>query len=734
MKPNPQLREIALAVTVIAAAVFGIGAMALADPSGSPSDYPSGDPSGYPSDVPSGYPSWTPSPDPSGSWTPSPNPSGSWTPSPNPSGSQTPSPNPSGSSDPAHAGTVTGHFTRPDGSPVSYGSVTAYTPDYRYITGAPLSFYGEYSLSLPAGQYVLEFNGSGLVRQFAHGKRDFWTADRFTVADRGPVVVDEVAMVATQVSGRLTDAAGNPVAYSSVNAQGLDNQGYGYAQTDYDGRYSMLVSPGPYRVSFTLGYNSNTQQYVPQKKDYSSAGTVTVPSTGSLELNEQLLPFGYVSGQITTAHGDPVNGWISFQTGDGALGNSTSVYGGQYRIALFSGSYIGQVNDYTRSQYLFDSRDAAHAATLTVTPGETLVANDQMLPAGKIKIVAKDAVTGNPVAGFCAGAGERYACAQGTATELLLDPVTVGETTVDVNHALYKNLQATTTVTADATVLVEVSLRPASVLGTTVRSAVTGQPVANACVVAYATNGDGQRYVGCSDDHGVVKGKLDPGTWRFFVNAPWEGGYGSQWLGKDGHGTGDMLNTKTVKVYDEKSAVAPDIRLDQGGSVTGTVTDEVTGAPVEGAHVGLQPFGFAGSGSPNGVYHLDNVGPYNWPLHVIAAGYANEWSGDSAFRTLAATVKVTSGQTASYDFRIGKGTTVIATVPSREGGWVCARTVLGGDIAGCAYYDPATRTYTLHLSGPQKVTLSWQIDGEGAGTPVSGQIAVTGTGTKQVSF
>lgn len=124
-----------------------------------------------------------------------------------------------------------------------------------------------------------------------------------------------------------------------------------------------------------------------------------------------------------------------------------------------------------------------------------------------------------------------------------------------------------------------VSLRPGATINTVIRDSATGAPVPNACPATMSGTAmvlpDGSPY--CSDDQGNVHiGPLEAGTYR-------------------------------------------------AGTVTGTVTD-TSGTPQANAAVtnsaiepGPGPIGRIASTDAAGRYTLTGLGPYAWPLMVIAA-------------------------------------------------------------------------------------------------------------------
>src|SRR5690606_19248430 len=132
---------------------------------------------------------------------------------------------------------------------------------------------------------------------------------------------------------------------------------------------------------------------------------------------------------------------------------------------------------------------------------------------------------------------------------------------------------------------------PAASVTTTVIDRQTGTPVADACVelvdVTRAYLLGNSRSV-CTDETGTVTLNLMvPGKYKTFVWAR-DGVHGHQWVGPGRSGVGQFGKARTVTLAAGQSVTLPTIRLDKvGGDITGTVTDEDTGAPISQANVWL---------------------------------------------------------------------------------------------------------------------------------------------------
>ncbi|HUQ55888.1 carboxypeptidase-like regulatory domain-containing protein [Lentzea sp.] len=135
--------------------------------------------------------------------------------------------------------------------------------------------------------------------------------------------------------------------------------------------------------------------------------------------------------------------------------------------------------------------------------------------------------------------------------------------------------------------------------------------------------------------------------------------YGSQWVGTDG-GTGDLeLAAWHTLRFGETTQVT--VKLDPAGTISGTVTDDATGAPVSEVCVTVTPAEpwYVNPYQPHctsseGKYTLSGLGPYAWRVQFPDASnrYAWEWSGDKSDRFAAQPVQVQPGGTTTADAQL----------------------------------------------------------------------------------
>ncbi|MBV1850094.1 carboxypeptidase-like regulatory domain-containing protein [Catellatospora tritici] len=616
---------------------------------------------------------------------------------------------------PAYAedtGRITGQLTD-GGQPVPYAYVSAGEVDGQNWGSATTDETGHYEIAdLPAGQYRVDFTAPGHPIQYAHQQTDWSRADHFTVPAGGQVTVDDELLPTGTISGTFRDRAGAGMAVS-VSADAVDGgSGGASGSTAPDGTYELKVLPGRYRVSFRP--YQGPYQYAVGTLDYAQATLYDVTAGQTVTVDDTALPTGSVAGRFTDRGGagipdvqvsvDSDNGvnYITYTDADGFY-RVDGVYTGSYRVYFFgSGRNI--------DQYAHATIDRAEATLFAVTEGVTTSVDEVQLATGSVHFTVTDARTGDPIPQFEAAAGMVYVTGvDGSAT---VADVSVGNQWTHVSADGYlTSAQTRVAVTDGATTEVAVALTPVARIAATVVDARTGTPVEGFCVQAMVPT-DVMFGDGCisTDSQGkVTLNYLRAGTYQLFAfGNPYEeqrSPYGAQWVTADG-GTGNQSLAAPITTVAGQTVAAPVIKLDRRGTITGHVTG-TGGSAVTGASVTFGNFHYhSGSGpisfpvAADGTYTVDFLGPYAWPLHFYADGYAPQWSGNSGARPGATKVKVKVNQTVSYDIVLLKGIPVTVNAP--DGGWYVAYNSATGETSGRCNVWPAHSCQMLVL-GPQKV-------------------------------
>ncbi|WP_433393420.1 hypothetical protein [Micromonospora sp. KLBMP9576] len=305
-----------------------------------------------------------------------------------------------------------------------------------------------------------------------------------------------------------------------------------------------------------------------------------------------------------------------------------------------------------------------------------LVVHDVLPRAGRIRFVAADAATGVRVRDFCVQnplelgfycTGPSGPFPDGY-VDLELPPGTYRFTGAAKDGVHEGGMVDATVVDGRVTRATLPVQPPGAELRVVVRNRATGAPVPNAAVRALAVDKrfpDVWDVTEIADEHGVVRFRsLFPDRYHLWAGAA---GHGAQWVGPNG-GTGDRA---TALVVEPRPGVTtlPDILLDGAGSITGSITDRVTGQPVSVtvALTTFDPFWYETTPQVpgDGSYTFSGLGPYEWSLAFIPRGhggagsaYATQWSGGAPNSIKAARIRVVAGGTTVANERMSAGTAV----------------------------------------------------------------------------
>ncbi|MEV0267492.1 carboxypeptidase regulatory-like domain-containing protein [Hamadaea sp. NPDC050747] len=582
---------------------------------------------------------------------------------------------------------------------------------------------GTYRVAVLPGSYTVSF-WTGGTPQYAYGTRDPATATVFTVGIGQTVVVDDTALPTGSLAGHVTYADGTPAAYVSVGAEAGPSMGYG--QTDATGAYRIDgLQPGDYLLSVRL--SSGAKEWAPGKLAEDQATRFRVIGDSVTTVDEQLPGIGRIAGRFTAADGSPMPGLSvsvsSVQSGAGVY-TSTSMSGDYAFEQLFAGNYTIAFENWETGfqQWAYGKISSATASVITVTAGQTTTVDDSRLPTGSLRITATDALTGASIPRFEAYLDGGY-LGSGTETgELIIPDVPAGTYRVNVSSEGYSFQAdvATVTITAGQQSQVTAVMQPLAKLTTSVVDRATGQPVADVCLyTATRTSFEISDYCRRSGSDGRVTMYVEPGEYELFALPERGSVLGAQWVGTTG-GTGVQGDAAVFSVAKGQTLAVPTIRLDRAGMISGKVTTSTGGTPTHG-YVGIVQPDF-GSGADvrytpiasDGTYTVDYLGPYKWPLYFGADGHANQWSGGTGNRWLADLVKVRTGKTTTYDYRLKQGTKVTITWSGTGSSRFLVRNAVTGDIMGIRDGSSAAPvTAELFVLGPQRVKLQCYCGDEG---------------------
>jgi hypothetical protein len=632
----------------------------------------------------------------------------------------------------AHAaggsGTVEGHYLTAAGDPVAGVDV------YVYLNGnfggsGTTDGSGAFHVTVPAGTYVVQFNRPDGIAEFAPNAPAEPAATRYVVAGGGTVTIEEHASPTATIEGTVYRTDGvTPAPYGFLHVRNSQYNLDYTADIGENGRYSLLVGAGiGYQIEMSRG--DSLTEWFPRQPTQATAGVYTPAADQDMVLDEIQGATGTLAGTFTDTSGNPLIAEVTAILPDGSVASiGYTLIDGTWSIPVLGGyDYIARFQSYgdnSQTEYAYGSIDAAHATHFSPGVGETITIDEVLggaATSGNVAVHAADSASGATVLGFCAAIGGRNDCTtNGTVT---LTGIPTGGQSVEVfptNERYLDPAPVTVTVVDGQTVPVTVPLKLGATIKATIVDAVTGAPVAGACVVAFKPgvtvwSGGGP----CSGADGIVRiNQLATTGYSLFVTPPDGSGYGAQWVGNT-RGQGSESGARVVNAVQGKTVTTATIKLDRAGTVTGVVTGVNSHGPLAGTIVGPQTItpGLGDIGhdvvtDANGRYTITDLGPYAWPLFAMHAGYAPQWSGGAGNRYTATPVTVVAGSSVTFDLNLKKGTTLGGTVTiagtSITDGRVTAYNTVTGDPMGDIFVNP-DGTWSMAVIPGQNVKLAYQL-------------------------
>ncbi|GIF21454.1 protocatechuate 3,4-dioxygenase beta subunit [Actinoplanes tereljensis] len=618
-------------------------------------------------------------------------------------------------------GTIAGHFT---GSP-SYFNVTAYGVDAPAAVGGYTTEDGNWSIDVFPGTYRVAFTWEG-AKQWAVGSVSEADAAVYTVAVGQTTTVDDSKLPTGTMAGRLTKADGSPLADTWLDLhRGPDM--VGGAVTDADGHYTFgeVIAGDGYTVSFYVDGGPN--QWIPSVRSQQQATRFTVVAGEATTADDSLITPGTLHGRLLGEDGaakagysadiltdDQDNGMnYSATTGSDGSWSADGIEPGDYRVAF-------RTADWQRTQWAYGKGGEADATVIKVGSGGDVTVDDTWLTGGSVVVNAVDATTGAPVSNFCVwvSAGDSSGDGCSTGSSVTVDDLSSGVydlyVTPDSSSYYLSSQSQSVTVTAKQATTATVTLVLGGRVSFTAKDHASGAAVEQACGIfrELGHGGLGDGYGNCTDEAGnVTSVSIAPGTYEMFAVAP--DGYGHQWVGTTG-GTGDQKAAARIKVKAGRTSTAPAVLLDKPGTITGVVSD-AAGAPLADVNVAFSAWGDAGPGwdtdtDEHGVYTIDKLGPYGWPLLFGSRNYPREWSGHNGNRFQAEPVPVVAGGSTTYNFTPRTTASLKGKVTAPVPNWrIHAFNAVTGDQMGTfdAYLAGPGGAYEMPLAGDQKVKVDW---------------------------
>jgi 5-hydroxyisourate hydrolase-like protein (transthyretin family) len=548
----------------------------------------------------------------------------------------------------AISGTVTGPGPLQNVSIYAYQGASNYYNDWAYTASN-----GAYQIGpLDPGQYRLFFYSPDL-----HASEWYSNAAHYQGAQALPVAgnvpnINAALEQGGRITGTVTGPAGVPLANTGVEVYEAGSGQYlSYGRTDANGRYATEIglNNGWYRVFFSAPEGYASEWY----NDQMTRGTATFISVTlgvtKTNINAQLaaLAVGAISGTLTAADtGQRLSMWVYAYDANGNSVKSAYAFNGAY---LLSGLAPGSYRVWFAGSGLYPSRyydnktDLASANPVPVTAGTVTRNINQAFPRGGTiaglvttgsggipgVYVYASRIGGGSSASTYTGADGTYRLeglnAGGYRVEFRPPPPFIGEWYNDANSA---STALTVTVNMSAiTPDINAVLATGGTIAGRVTAADTGAPIPGAGVSVYRA-ADGSYLLNTSTDldgnyqtrglpAGGYKVKFDAGPWyryrpEWYNNAPSSGA------------------AVTVTVPGSGMVSNINAALEQGGSLSGWITDAKTGLPLYGVYVTLYDSltgSYAGEAYSNswGFYQATALPAGRYKVYFSKSGYTGQW-------------------------------------------------------------------------------------------------------------
>jgi hypothetical protein len=479
------------------------------------------------------------------------------------------------------SGTVNDSITS---APISGASVTCTgTPT---CTGTTTAANGTYTLNnLTPGTYTVQVSAA-----------NYGTLSSPDTVTSGAAPPDNFNLVPNtgSISGTVTDSVTNAdLSGASVTCTGTPT--CTGTSTSGTGAYTLSgLTEGTYQVTVTeANYTSQTLPVSVGPGGTPTRNFALVPNQGSIG--------GTVTNSVTTL---PISGASITCTGTPTCSGTTTAANGTYALSSL-----------TEGIYQVTASAPGYATSTTpvsVTAGATVTgANFALIPAtGSITGRVTDKVTSANIAGAsvtCTGTPTCSGTTTATDGTYTLSNLAAGTYTVQVVASGYGTQSASVPVTAGlATQNFNLVPNPGSITGT-VTDSVTGVPISGASVTCTGTLTCTPTATG--SDGTYTLSNLTEGTYQvtFAANE-----YGSQ--------------SPNVNVGPGGTATESPVLVPNSGSISGTVSDSVSGNPIPGASVSCTgtPACTGMTTGSDGSYLLSPLNEGNYSVTVSATGYKSQ--------------------------------------------------------------------------------------------------------------
>ncbi|MBJ6725342.1 carboxypeptidase regulatory-like domain-containing protein [Geomesophilobacter sediminis] len=533
-------------------------------------------------------------------------------------------------------GSVSGTITAGTGGAITSATVTVYDADSgSYVTSTGTDSSGRYSISGLSGRFKIEAFASGYLAQW-YGGTSQAAASVVAVVPGGAVTGIDVALArGGSITGKITDrATGAGIPYASATAYDASTGQYvGSAGAGADGTYTIPgLASGSYQVSYSAsGYIG---QWSGGAGNQTSAATVavTAPNTTS-GVNAALLVGASITGTVTDKGTGTGLAWISVIAVDVATSNwGRSTYtdsSGNYTISgLPNGNYRIRFSgtDYT-AQWYNAKAGYGTADVVAAAAGVPVSGIDAALEkGGAVSGTVTDAATGLPISGVsvqlmtASGSSVGYGWTDSFG-RYRVSGVVSGSYRISFDRSGYLQFSTSVAVTAPAETTLDATLAGGGAISGTVTDRSTGVGLLAHVFSVDTRTGNSTGAVDTAADGSFTIAGLASGNYRLQVIST------NNYLGGvfDGVGVGGGCPA-TIAVSAPATTSGVDVRLGQGGNISGRVIDGVTlrgigNASVYVASTSQSLYGLGGFTAADGTYFITGVPSGEYFVSANQNGY-----------------------------------------------------------------------------------------------------------------
>ncbi|MBH0156312.1 carboxypeptidase regulatory-like domain-containing protein [Fictibacillus sp. 5RED26] len=533
-------------------------------------------------------------------------------------------------------GTVSGTLISDLGTPIANGTVSLLDVNETPIGNGTTDADGNYTLSnIPAGSYAVVIRAGGYAN--ATGNVAVAPGQDITALNF------ELVTIRGSISGTVSDLiSGAPIPGAAILVRDSLGILVRFSTTDQFGNFLLRnFVPGSYAVTSSAQNYSTEITGVIVQSDETAGADIQLTST-----------VGSISGQVTDGDGNPLSGDNIQLKLFGANGELL-----QALIAHTDGSF--QIPELSIGTYFVSAEFDGYSPNMTAVIVNSSAVSSITIPLSQILTTLTgsiaDSATGNPISGTAVSVtltnntgmfvAKQYPGIDGTFT---FDSIAPGIYLLNVNAVNYGNEIITVTVPITGfNIAVSLTQNPGAVTGY-VTNQLTGDPLSNAIIIV-SSSGKPLERKGVSDSFGqFIFANLSPDTYRAIVSAD---GYSSQ--------------SATFTVLPDETTSLSFILTPEPGTVSGTITDAVTGIPISQVMVQVRYLSPTGPVIANTVTDQQGnyvtQGVYSGPYTIVA--FTDDGYGSSS-----ASVFVPPNDTRVVDFALEPfPATVEGTITSDSG-------------------------------------------------------------------